>query len=132
MIGEGLQPLKKVWIPKTRMQLPPPGFEASSLGELNGAIRQYRGPDGLHLREYRDRWELHRDLGDPRTVGGLIIHMFLDAPEVGIALLLAAKAFKETYDKSRSLLDAVGAAAGTGVLSYISTKALKELLQHVS
>ncbi|NHJ15183.1 MAG: hypothetical protein EAX95_15990 [Candidatus Thorarchaeota archaeon] len=121
---------RKVWIPLSAMPNVPPGFEETWMGDLKGAMKQYRGPDNLHLRRYRDGWELHQDYGDPRTLGGFMIHIFLDAPEVGIALLTAVGKFKEEYEKTGSLLNAVGAAVGTGIIAYAGLRIVKELLEY--
>lgn len=114
----------------------PNGFVESPLGELKGAIRQYRGPDGLHLREYVDGYELHRDVGDPRTPGGFILHIFVDAPEVGIALLRAIGSFNEAYEKTNSFWDALAEAFKTSVLTYVGVRIVQEfvmcLIKHVS
>jgi len=44
----------------------PPWFERTLLGLPLGASAQYRGPSGLHVREYDDHYEVHFDLFDPR------------------------------------------------------------------
>lgn len=109
----------------------PTGFEETVMGELRGAIRQYRGPDNLHLREYSDGWELHQDYGDPRTLGGFIIHVFIDAPEVGLAFLIAAGAYEKEFNKTKSIWSAIGKAVGTGILSYAGLKILREFIEYL-
>jgi len=109
----------------------PHGFEETWLGESRGAIRQYRGPDNLHLREYNDGWKLHQDYGDPRTLGGFIIHIFLDAPEVGIALLNATGVFKEVYEDTQSIWSAIGEAIKTGIITYLGVRLLKEFIEYL-
>ena len=52
---------QEVWIPKSKMPQPPPGFEETVLGDIKDALRQYRGPDNLHLLEYQDGYKLHLD-----------------------------------------------------------------------
>jgi hypothetical protein len=131
MIPNDLVIHNKIWIPKSEMPTVPPGFEETWLGELKGARKQYRGPDNLHLLQYEDGWELHQDQGDPRTLGGFIIHIFLDAPEVGVALLVAAGKFTEKYDESGSILEAIAAALGTGVVTYAGLRIARELLEFV-
>ncbi len=126
-----IKPGEKVWIPKSQMRNAPPGFRETIMGELRGANRQYRGPDNLHLREYSEGWELHQDYGDPRTLGGFIIHIFIDAPEIGLALLIAAGVYEEKYNKTKSIGAAISEAIGTGVLSYIGLRILKELIDHL-
>jgi hypothetical protein len=123
---------EKVWITKVQMREVPPGFEVCPLGDLDGAIRQYRGPDNLHLHEYEDRWRLHYDYGDPRTLGGFIIHIFLDAPEVGISLLIALDKSRRAYDESNSVLDAILTFVGTGIVSYLGLRLLKKAIYWIA
>ena len=131
MITSKVRPGEKVWIPKSQMLIVPTGFEETVMGELRGAIKQYRGPDNLHLREYSEGWELHQDYGDPRTLGGFIIHIFIDAPEVGLALLIAAGACEEKYNKTKSIGAAIGEAIRLGILSYVGLRILKEFIDHL-
>ena len=56
----------------------PTGCELTRIGFLFGAARQWRGPDGLHVREYNDRLFAHHDRIDPRR--NLIGHWVVDAP----------------------------------------------------
>ncbi len=131
MILDKIRPGEKIWIPKSRMTSAPLGFEESPLGELKGAIRQFRGPDKLHLREYKDGWELHQDYGDPRTLGGFIVHIFLDAPEVGFALMNAVGAYKKKFDETKSIWASVGESLKTGLLTYVGLKVLKEFIEYL-
>ncbi len=65
-------------------------------------------------------------LGDPRTLGGFIVHIFLDAPEVGLDLLNAAGAYKKNFDETKSIWVSVGESQKTGILTYVGLKILKE------
>ena len=56
----------------------PPGCESTRVGWLFGASRQWRGEDGLHVREYQGRLLAHYDRVDPRR--NLIGHWIADAP----------------------------------------------------
>ncbi len=56
----------------------PDGCEQTSMGWLFGATRQWRGPDGLHVREYGGRLLAHYDRVDPRR--NLVGHWIADAP----------------------------------------------------
>lgn len=68
----------------------PAGFERTSLGyHREGALAQYRGPNEIHVHEYRDHWLFHRDYGDPRTFGGLLAHLLFDAPEIPLSIMVA-------------------------------------------
>jgi hypothetical protein len=131
MIQRNVTATKKIWIPKSEMASVPPGFEETWMGELKGASKQYRGPNNLHLLKYDDGWELHQDFGDPRTLGGFIIHIFLDAPEIGVSVLIAVGRFTEQYKESGSILSAVGAALSTGIITYAGLRIVKELFEYV-
>ncbi len=56
----------------------PDGCEETSVGWLFGASRQWRGPDGLHVRQYGGRLLAHHDRVDPRR--NLVGHWIADAP----------------------------------------------------
>ncbi|MEM0146762.1 MAG: hypothetical protein QXH39_06285 [Conexivisphaerales archaeon] len=56
----------KLVIDKSVMLNPPPWVEKTIIGFPMGSISQYRGKNGLHIREYEDRFELHIDAFDPR------------------------------------------------------------------
>ena len=56
----------------------PEGCEPTKIGWLFGASRQWRGPEGLHIREYHGRYFGHYDRVDPRK--NIIGHWILDAP----------------------------------------------------
>lgn len=66
-------------------------FQKTSLGDPQGAIRQYRSVSGVHVREYADRFIVHMDYFDPRTAP--IAHLLVDSPEsvlgFGVASLLS-------------------------------------------
>ena len=59
-----------------------------------GAVRQWRGPDGLHVRQYADgRLIAHYDRVDPRD--NLIGHLVFDAPlETLVFTVLGALAIR--------------------------------------
>lgn len=57
----------KIIIDKSVMQNPPPWVEKTIIGFPMGSVAQYRGENGLHIREYEDRFELHVDTFDPRS-----------------------------------------------------------------
>ena len=41
-------------------------FDETLLGDPRGCLRQYRGANGLHVREYENYFEIHQDQVDPR------------------------------------------------------------------
>ena len=61
--------------------------EETSLGQKNGAKKQYRYGN-LHIREYDDKFLVHMDIVDPRE--NLLGHLVLDSPEILIGLASAA------------------------------------------
>ena len=77
---------------KNRVPTLPVCFEETPLGDFKGALRQFRGPYGSHVHEYKDYWVFHRDKIDPRY--DPIGHLIQDAPHVlGIAALLGLGIF---------------------------------------
>ncbi len=123
-----LKPGQEVWIPESRMPNLPPGFEETRLGEIKDAMAQYRGPGNMHLLKYPTGWKLHVDYGDPRSPEGFLVHIFIDAPEVGVSLLMAIGAAAETYNETNSLGEAIITFLSTSVLSYIGLKLLREFI----
>jgi len=77
------------------------GFTETVLGDPQGSLRQYRNSRGVHVREYRDRFEIHEDRIDPRT--NPMGHLLVDSPETVLAFaataLLAGK--RNNSDGSR-------------------------------
>jgi hypothetical protein len=111
-------------IPKEGATRLPPCFEETYLGEMEeGAKRQYRGPYGAHVREFPDRWVLHRDHvnADQDPLG----HLLKDAPEYLASALAGALAGLATgrHQKSSSIQAALLASA----LTLASGKLLKLL-----
>jgi hypothetical protein len=81
---------KDIRIPKRNLPRLPAEFERTTLGyPREGALAQYRGPNGIHVHEYNEHWLFHRDYGDPRTFEGLLAHLLFDAPEIPLSILAA-------------------------------------------
>jgi hypothetical protein len=60
-------------------------FSETILGDPDGSLRQFRNSTGLlHIREYKDYFEIHKDRVDPRT--DPLGHLLLDSPETILAL----------------------------------------------
>jgi hypothetical protein len=109
--------------------------EQTSLGQKNGAIRQFRYGN-LHIREYEDKYLLHMDKADPRK--DPLGHLLYDAPEflIGIAsgFLGGKKIASELYNMQKNLPFAKGTSllAGflvsivTGYIGYSLVKKLKD------
>ncbi len=84
------------------------GFDLSEtvLGDPDGSLRQFRSRTGIHVREYEDYFEVHKDQVDPRI--NPLGHLIRDSPEtivaLGTATLLAPKiSLKEDSDGSPNL-----------------------------
>jgi hypothetical protein len=74
-------------IPKDTLSHLPDEFERTKLGySKEGELAQYRGPENMHMHEFPDRFEVHKDYFDPRTIEGAIGHAFADAPEIGFGI----------------------------------------------
>jgi hypothetical protein len=70
----------------------PESFHRTLLGSGRGAVGQYRNSGGLHVREYRDSFEIHQDRVNPEA--DPLGHLLKDSPETlvaaGAALLLSS------------------------------------------
>jgi len=69
----------------------PSGLFRKSIGEPKGQIADWRasleGSDrGVHVLEYRDRYEIHVDRYDPYK--NPLKHVIYDSPKTGMALLI--------------------------------------------
>ena len=127
---------EKITIPKWRMPKIPRECEETFLGDPDGAIRQYRCEPNIHLLEYTNRYEVHKDRVDPRKdpVG----HLVCDSPEtlaaLGVAGISGIATGKLIYEnrKNKSKDAAAEAAIGgtltaiiTGIATYYIGKKLK-------
>src|SRR5208337_1879190 len=104
-------------------------FEETVLGHTQGAIKQYRGPLGAHLREFADSFKLHKDEVDPRF--DPLGHLVKDAPDdlAGIAVggTCALAAAKSVYESRKdvsdtALLESLLVGSALGVCTYFITK----------
>src|SRR3984893_14486985 len=75
------------------------GFDETILGDSRGSLRQYRNARGVHVREFRDHFEIHVDEIDPRT--NPLGHLISDSPETLVAF--AATSILARKTKSASL-----------------------------
>lgn len=79
------------------------GFEETILGDLKGSLKQYRNSTGLHVREYRDRFVIHRDQVDPRV--DPLGHLVRDSPETLFSLGGAFIASRKAGSEKRNTLN---------------------------
>jgi hypothetical protein len=59
------------------------GFVETVLGDPNGSLKQYRNSTGVHVREYKEYFEVHKDRFDPRVNPAR--HLLYDSPETLLA-----------------------------------------------
>jgi hypothetical protein len=85
------------------------GFVETALGDLDGAIKQFRNETGIHVREYSEYFEIHRDSIDPRK--NPLGHLVRDSPETLVAFGVASLLSRDNVSKNRgygSPLDFLG------------------------
>ncbi|MGY5882003.1 MAG: hypothetical protein RTV31_17295 [Candidatus Thorarchaeota archaeon] len=133
MIPDGTPVHKEIRIPKSKMPTLSKEFQEISdlLGDKKGSIRQFRGPNNIHVLEYKDYWAVHWDWGDPRRIDGALVHIFADAPEVGLALIAATIAGKNKYDETKSVGEAVVESVLTGLFTYGGIVVTKEIMNWI-
>ena len=103
--------------------------EETSLGQKNGANKQYRYGN-LHIREYDDKFLVHTDKADPRE--NPLAHLVLDAPEVlvGLASAFIGGRKVSSYIKKNeknSFVPSLIASLVFGYLGFSLTKKIKNL-----
>ena len=102
--------------------------EETSLGQKNGAKKQYRYGN-LHIREYDDKFLAHMDKVDPRI--NPMGHLVSDAPEILIGLASAVigggkvASYLKKNNKS-SIVPGVIASLVFGYLGFSLTKKIKK------
>ena len=102
--------------------------EETSLGQKNGAKKQYRYGN-LHIREYDDKFLVHTDKVDPRK--NALGHLASDAPEVliGLASAVIGGGKVASYMKKNnknSVIPGVIASLVFGYLGFSLTKKIKK------
>lgn len=109
--------------------------EETSLGQKNGAKKQYRYGN-LHIREYDDKFLVHMDKVDPRE--NPLGHLVLDSPEILIGLASAAIGGRKVasyiyknqknsiFVKQSSTISGLIASLVFGYLGYSISKRIKK------
>ena len=114
----------KYSMPKERFPALPECFKETVLGEyVDGAGRQFRGPNGAHVHEFEDKWVLHRDIVDADS--DPFGHLVNDAPEYLVSVLLGAAVGLATGKRGKD--KALIAAGLAGAFALMSGKVLKML-----
>jgi len=123
----------EIEVPKELREFMLDKAEETSLGQKNGANKQYRYGN-LHIREYDDKFLVHTDKIDPRK--DPLGHLLYDAPEVLIGLGCAiitgskiGKSFLNSKSKKTSVSTSLLASMVAGYLGYIATKKFKTYLE---
>ena len=121
----------EIEIPKELRPFMLDNAKLTSLGQKNGATKQYRYGN-LHIREYDDKFLVHMDKIDPTK--NPLGHLIVDAPEVLIGLVLASVGgakvgsylFKNRKKSRRtSILAGFLASLAFGYLGHSITKSIK-------
>ena len=126
-------PGDEIEIPKEVREFMLDGAEETSLGQKNGAKKQYRYGN-LHIREYDDKFLVHTDRVDPRK--DPLGHLVFDAPEVLIGLACAvfggSQIAKNLQKKNKSKKSSVTAGLISSIISgyvgYAASKKIKDSL----
>jgi hypothetical protein len=120
----------EIEVPKELREFMLEEAELTSLGQKNGANKQYRYRN-LHIREYDDKFLVHTDKFDPRK--DPLAHLIYDAPEILIGLAsaaiggskIASNVLKNNNSKTVASLSGLLASLFFGYLGYSITKKIK-------
>jgi hypothetical protein len=120
----------EIGVPKELREFMPEEAELTTLGQKNGAKKQYRYRN-LHIREFDDKFLVHTDKSDPRK--DPLGHLVHDAPEILIGLASAAiggskvasNVLKYNNSTTAASLSGLLASLFFGYLGYSITKKIK-------
>ena len=119
-------------VPKELREFMLEGAEETTLGQKNGAKRQFRYGN-LHIREYDDKFLVHTDKIDPRK--DPLGHLVCDAPEILIGLtcsiLVGSEVAKKflNNNKSNKSTATILSSIVAGYLGYVATKKIRNYLE---
>jgi pyruvate/2-oxoacid:ferredoxin oxidoreductase alpha subunit len=126
-------PGNEIEIPKELREFMLDDAEETSLGQKNGAYKQYRYGN-LHIREYDDKFLVHTDRIDPRK--NPVGHLVYDAPEVLIGLACAVfggsqvvKKLLNKKSKKSAFASGLVSSIFFGYLGYAATQKIKNYLE---
>jgi hypothetical protein len=128
-----IMPGNEIEVPKELRQFMLDDAEETSLGQKNGAIKQYRYGN-LHIREYKDKFLVHTDRFDPRK--DPIKHLVFDAPEVLVGItcaVIAERSSKKIVGDNVKLKNQTTAvrlltSLAFGYTGYVLTKKIKKII----
>ncbi len=111
-----------VIISKSSISSLPSEYKKSILGDPEGSSAQFRV--GLfHAREYKDRFEIHRDAVDPRKQP--IMHLWHDSPETLFGILTGATtagvSTKFLWDTTNTMMDSIHAIPATVIPAALAS-----------
>lgn len=121
----------EIEVPKELREFMIDGAQETSLGQKNGAQKQYRYGN-LHIREYEHKFLVHNDRVDPRK--DPLGHLVFDAPEVLVGItcailggpILAKNIFKNNNSKKIPFTSGIISSILAGYLGYAAIKKLKK------
>jgi hypothetical protein len=127
-------PREEIVVPKELREFMLEKAEETSLGQKNGAKKQYRYGN-LHIREYDDNFLVHMDKIDPRS--DPLGHLIYDAPEVLVGLtcaifggpLIGKTISSKNKSKNFSISSRVVSSLIAGYLGYTTTKKIRNYLE---
>ncbi len=125
-------PRDEIEVPKELREFMLEGAEETTLGQKNGAKKQFRYGN-LHIREYDDKFLVHTDRVDPRK--DPFGHLVYDAPEVLIGLACSIIGGSEITKRlcnnksKKSTTVTILSSIIAGYVGYVATKKIKNYLK---
>jgi len=126
-------PRDEIEVPKELREFMLEAAEETTLGQKNGAKRQFRYGN-LHIREYDDKFLVHIDRIDPRK--DPLGHLVCDAPEILVGLTCSiltgskiAKKFLNNKSSKSTATTAILSSIIAGYVGYVVTKKIKNYLE---
>lgn len=126
-------PRDEIEVPKELREFMLEAAEETTLGQKNGAKRQFRYGN-LHIREYDDKFLVHTDRIDPRK--DPLGHLICDAPEILVGLTCSiltgskiAKKFLNNKSTKSTVTATILSSIAAGYVGYVVAKKIKNYLE---
>jgi hypothetical protein len=126
-------PRDEIEVPKELREFMLEAAEETTLGQKNGAKRQFRYGN-LHIREYDDKFLVHTDRIDPRK--DPLGHLVCDAPEILVGLTCSiltgskiAKKFLNNKSSKSTVTATMLSSIAAGYVGYVVAKKIKNYLE---